>query len=260
MVVSSTQARLGLTRSVAFALLGASGLAHAQSVPKDENGTNPTQLQRTLIIKADNLWLHGDGTQQDLKLGFTQPFGTGKPKAISVEIPTLRNTRITDGNGLELGDVTIGLTYVTNVTRRGGWVLRGELALDTGARPGYGSGGTVAELTVIRALFLRNHAIFAPTIAFSQDVGGDARVRQLVADFYYVPKLKDPRNFITLDPALTFNDVTDARFASLAVTLGRALPPAWGGRPKIYVKPAVYLGGDRPTDWSVEIGFKLLGF
>ena len=84
--------------------------------------------------------------------------------------------------------------------------------------------------TVIYAKFLASGAIFAPAFGFNDSFGPDGNpVRSFVADFYYVPKLKDRRYYMTIDPTLTLDRENDATFASLAVTLGRVIGPAFGG-------------------------------
>jgi hypothetical protein len=102
---------------------------------------------------------------------------------------------------------------------------------------------------------------FAPAFGFNDSFGPDGLpVRSFVADFYYVPKLKDPRYYMTIDPTLTLDRENDTDFASLAITLGRVIGPAFGGSSQVYMKPGVFVGGDRPADWGIEIGYKIIGF
>lgn len=79
-------------------------------------------------------------------------------------------------------------------------------------------------------------------------------------DFYYVPKMKDSRNLVTFDPSLNFDRENNKDYAGLAVTFGRVLGPQLGGNGVLFVKPSLFAGGDRPSDWAVEIGYKVLGF
>ena len=44
------------------------------------------------------------------------------------------------------------------------------------------------------------------------------------------------------------------------VTAGRVVGKAFGGVAQVYAKPTVMFGNERPGDWSLEIGFKVLGF
>lgn len=79
-------------------------------------------------------------------------------------------------------------------------------------------------------------------------------------DFYYVPKLKDQRYFVTVDPAWTADLENNAKFGSLAVTIGRLLGRAFGASTQLYVKPSVFAGSERSADWGLEVGYKVVGF
>ena len=48
--------------------------------------------------------------------------------------------------------------------------------------------------------------------------------------------------------------------SSVAITAGRVVGKAFGGVAQVYAKPTVMFGNERPGDWSLEIGFKVLGF
>jgi len=106
-------------------------------------------------------------------------------------------------------------------------------------------------------------SIFAPS--FNQSVSkGKAntgeRINNTVVDFYYVPHLADKRYYVTLDPAITYDWQASNPSAGFGVTLGRMLGPAFGGKGAFYVKPTVFAGAYRSADWSVEIGYKIIGF
>ncbi|UNK58392.1 hypothetical protein MNQ95_04655 [Pseudoxanthomonas daejeonensis] len=116
--------------------------------------------------------------------------------------------------------------------------------------------------TFIYARFLPR-GIFAPALVHSFDLGGDwqrAEVDITTFDFYYVPKLADPDWFVTVDPSLNFDWENDRRFIGLAVTFGRSVGHAFGGLAQLYAKPTVLAGSERPGDFSVEVGVKVLGF
>jgi hypothetical protein len=85
-------------------------------------------------------------------------------------------------------------------------------------------------------------------------------VNSTTLDVYYVPRLADARNLVTYDPALTFDWERHTQFASLAVTFGRVLGPAFGGKGIVFVKPSLFAGSDRPSPWGLEIGYKVIAF
>jgi hypothetical protein len=151
---------------------------------------------------------------------------------------------------------------VFGLTRERGLVAQAEMIFDTASRGELGAGKHVFKGTFIYARFLPK-GIFAPALVHSLDVGGDSQrpgVSITTIDLYYVPKLADPRYFVTLDPALNFDWERDARFGSLGITAGRTVGKAFGGLAQVYVKPSVLFGRAPPGDWSLELGFKVLGF
>lgn len=112
-------------------------------------------------------------------------------------------------------------------------------------------------------MFLTGGHIFAPAAVQTKSLGGNsarAKVNNTVFDFYYVPRLSDPKTFVTVDPALSFDWEREKTFASLAVTLGRAIGPAFGGNAQVFIKPSVFGGGERPANRGVEVGYKVIGF
>lgn len=225
------------------------------------NGTDPTRLTRTAAITYEYNDLAGDMARHAPRLDLTLPFGRGQDYSLRLRVPVVSND-VAGNDGFGLGDVSLTGTHVFGLTRQRGLVLQAEMTFDTASRPELGAGKDVFKGTFIYARFLPG-GIFAPALVHSLDVGGDrqrADVSITTVDLYYVPKLTDPRSFVTLDPALNFDWENDARFGSLAVTAGRAVGKAFGGTAQLYAKPTVMFGHERPGDWSLEVGFKVLGF
>jgi hypothetical protein len=172
-------------------------------------------------------------------------------------------TDVLGRSGFHMGDVSVKVNHLLTLTREYGVVVAGELVFDTASRLEGGTGKHVFKGNAIYARFLAGGDIFAPAIVHSISLGGDsnrAKVNNTVFDFYYVPKLADPKTFVTFDPALSFDWESDTKFASLAVTIGRAIGPAFGGSSQVFVKPTLFGGGDRPGKWGVELGYKVIGF
>lgn len=158
------------------------------------------------------------------------------------------------------GDASLRVTHLLDVNHSRGLVLQGEVFADTAERRELGYGTTVFKGTMIYAKFLEGGAIFAPALNHAQSISGYRQVREITADFYYVPKLPNPAWYMTIDPAIVRNWETEATYASLAVTTGLAVGKIAGGLAQVYVKPSILAGADRPADWSVEVGFRVIGF
>ncbi len=247
----------------AAATLALAGAAAAQGASKaPDNGTDPTKLSTSAAIQYEHFALRPRASTGTWKLSYTVPFGDKRDYSLRVRVPVVRNTVFGNG-GYGLGDVQFQLSHVFGVTREGGMVVQGDLALDSAKRPELGAGKTVLKGTFIYARFLSDGAIIAPALVHSSSVGGDssrARVSVSTFDLYYVPRLSDPRLFMTVDPALTRDWRSKQRFASLAVTFGSSIGPAFGGNSQVFVKPTLFAGDDRPAKWGLELGYKVIGF
>ncbi|MCA3180061.1 MAG: hypothetical protein O9345_16520 [Burkholderiaceae bacterium] len=227
----------------------------------DDNGTDPTRVSRTVQLKFEHLALRDGFGSNTLKLWYSQPLGEGysaifKLPVTQVEVP---------GNkGAGLGDVSVQVGKVFGLTREGGHVVQGEMIFETATRPELGANQNVFKATYVRAIFLQDGSILAPSIVHNVGVWGQddrPRVNLSTLDVYYVPKMVDPRNLVTFDPNVNYNWQNDNRFASLAVTLGRNLGKSpFGGNHFVLVKPAILVGGDRPNRWGVELTYRVIGF
>lgn len=243
-------------------LLAAEDPAHPRAEHEpDDNGTDPTRVSRTMLVKYEYLALRNDGRSDILRFQYTHPLGDGL--SLGFKLPVARvDTERASGTGL--GDVSVELGKVFGVTKEGGNVLKAELFFDTATRPELGNGNYVLKASYIRAFFLQNGGIFAP--AWVQTVSllsGEDRpkINLSTVDLYYVPKMADPKNLVTFDPNLNYNWENGNYFAGLAVTLGRNLGKSpFGGNQFVLAKPAVLIGGNRPSSWGLEVTYKVIGF
>lgn len=251
-----------LAAALAASLLVCSA-AHAQNADKaPDNGTDPTRFSSAASVQWEHIDLKGGFAAETLNFTYWQPLGEKKNYNLRVRLPVVRNDALGRG-GYDMGDFALRLNHVYSVTKKDAIVLSAELVFDTAQRPELGTGKHVFKPNVTYAMFLEGGAIFAPAFVHSISIGGDSnrtRVNATVFDFYYVPKLADPKNFMTVDPALSFDWKGKKQFASLAVTLGRGIGPAFGGNSQVFIKPTVFVGGDRPGKWGVELGYKVIGF
>lgn len=245
---------------LAFTITGGMALAEEASGAVD-TGTDPTKLSNQFETKYEYLDLNGVSSNV-LRLGYTMAFGTRRDYSLKFTLPVVSVDAL-GNDDFGVGDVSAKLTHVFGVTRKGGYVVQGELVLDTADRPELGTGQDVFKGTFIWANFLKSGSIFAPAVVHSVDLSnnaGRADVNTTTFDFYYVPKLRDPRNLMTVDPALVFDREADTSYASLQVTAGRVVGKAMRGALIAFVKPSLFAGADRPGDWGLEVGLKVIGF
>lgn len=226
-----------------------------------DNGTNPTRVSRTVQLKYEHFDLRGGFSSDSLKLWYTQPLGDGLSAVL--KLPVTR-VDVLGNSGAGLGDVSVQVGKIFGVTPAGGHVVQGEMIFDTATRPELGGNQNVFKGTYIHAIFLDNGAILAPSVVHNVGIWGmegRPRVNLSTVDLYYVPKMADPRNLVTFDPNINYSWRTNDLFASLAVTAGRNLGPSpIGGTQFFLLKPAILVGGDRPSKWGLELTYRIIGF
>lgn len=242
-------------------LFGAISCATSSQAEEVNNGTNPTLLSTKAGIQYQYTDF-GDGFYSGLmELNYGRPFGEKKNMSLEVTVPFAHGPLDQD---LDFGDVSFKFIHVPIVTPSYGAAYTLELFLDTAARAELGGGQTYVEASAFYARFLDGGSIFAPAVVHQFGLGdedfGRTKKSQTTIDFYYVPKLPNPNYFMTLDPAIVHDWNTDATFGSLQVTMGMQTGKLFGGDSQIFIKPGVFAGGDRPADWSLQVGFKVLGF
>jgi hypothetical protein len=237
----------------------------ATSVRADEaanNGTDPTRLTTQAVVNWERVDLKGGFVSDTLKLNYTVPVGEKRDWSIRYRLP-LASVNVLGNNSYALGDASVQATHVYGLSRKGGWVAQAEMVFDTASRDELGTGKNVVKGTLVKAWFLSDGSIFAPALVHSESLWGDSHrsgVRATTLDLYYVPKLSDPRNLITVDPSINRDWKSEKSFVGLAVTFGRVLGPALGGTGIVSLKPSLFAGDGRPGGWGVELGFKVLGF
>lgn len=225
-----------------------------------DNGTDPTRVRRYLTLNFEHTDLRGGFTSDAFELDFSQPVGSHSSVTITLNAPSVD---VAGNKSIGRGDTEIVFTHIPVVTHTHGVVLKAGVIFDTASRPELGSGNTVLEGTFVYAWFLKGGHIFAPSFEYNygveRDIGRE-RVNSLTADFYFVPRLKDRKLYMTVDPFLTFNFENEQHFAGVSVTLGRQIAPLFGGRLQAYIKPSAFVGQDRSADWGMETGLKVIGF
>lgn len=249
---------LALCSRAGLALLSLPVLAGTAFGESPDNGTDPTKLRRQAAVSYEYLDLGRSVSRGTMKLLFETPIS--KSASIRVTLPFQSFNVGPYADDMALGDISLRMTQILSLNRKGGIVGQFEVTADTATREDIGSGTTVLKGGVVFANFLEGGHIFAPAIAHSESVGGGNRVRESVLDFYYVPKLTDPAWYTTFDPAIIRNWESGTTYGSLAVTVGRSIGTVGDGLVQAYVKPSMFVGGDRPSDWGVEVGIRAIGF
>ena len=242
--------------------LGARSAFPDDSTASPDNGTDPTRLSRSAGASLDHLNLGGGLTQNTLEWFYSSPITADGRTALRLGVPLIQND-IAGHGAYSLSDIGLKISNVVKITPRYGIVVAAEVTFDTANQTEGGTGKNVFKATLAYVNFLPHGIIFAPTLNQSISVWGQrdrADVNMTILDFYLVPKLADPRFFVTFDPALNGNWELGTHYLSFAVTVGRALGRAFGGNSQIYLRSSTYAGGERVANWGIEVGYRVLGF
>lgn len=250
-----------------------------REVEEINNGTNPTLLTTQMGIQYQFNQVNSNLNTGLLELFYTRPIGDGS-KALRFTVPfsdspfnaspflgdaaasAALNPNV--GEELRLGDISITYIDVFYLTKRNGAAFTFEVFLDTAETDFAGYGQLAAEASAFYAWFLDSGSIFAPAVVHTFGLEGGnrqgANVNTTTVDFYYVPKLKNRRFYLTFDPAIIHDWEAGKTFGSFQVTAGMLTGKAFGGDGQVYVKPGILIGGDRPAEWSIQVGYKVLNF
>ncbi|MBW0159568.1 hypothetical protein [Sedimentimonas flavescens] len=257
---------LALATSIAAAPAIAQDGAGISDVQRElaevNNGTNPTLLTTQAGIQYQYSEINSDVNTGLLEAFYLKPIGDGD-KAFRFTVPFSRNSLLSDGD-LKFGDLSVTFIDVFHLSATSGAAYTVELFLDTAESDSSGYGQFVMETSLFYAWFLSDGSIFAPAWVqtFGLEGGNDNgdNVNTTTVDFYYVPKLANPKYYLTFDPAIIHDWENERTFGSLQVTAGMLTGKAFGGDSQIFVKPGILFGGDAPADWSVQVGYKVLNF
>lgn len=227
-----------------------------------DDGTDPTRLNTSFSTSYEYVDLPNLGDVQTMTLKIGTPISGDGRTGINFKLP-LVSTSFGD-SGFGIGDASIKLTRVLVVTPSYGIVLGAEAVFDTADSPDRGAGVDLLKLSGVYAFFLKSKAIFAPSVVHSVSIGnplpGRSDVNVTTIDFYYVPKLRNPKAYMTVDPAIVYNWESDEILGGLSVTFGQSVDLGIAGNESFFIKPSVGVGGGSGLDLGLEVGFKVVGF
>jgi hypothetical protein len=246
--------------AAAAALLLPIAAAAQEAAP--DNGTDPTRLNTSFSVSFEGINLPERGQLDTLYFKYGFPISADRRTSLNLKLPLVSNSLGEDGYGL--GDFSIKITHVPVVTRTHGIVVSAEAVLNTADAPDRGFGVDALKLTAIYAVFLKSGAIFAPSFLQTFSVGspdpGRKDVNLTTIDFYYVPKLANPKAYMTIDPAILYDWESDEIAGAIAVTYGQSVDLGLPGNESFFIKPSLGLGSNRGSGLGLEVGFKVVGF
>lgn len=261
---------------VLMSLLVTPALAYAQEKPdfsKDKTGTNPINFTFDFRLYNEYSWLNtrGDGNNNVTTLEYRQPILGGnwqfrtRIRATSIEAD-VNDDGIDDLDSSGLGEVDFRFLTVPyiNMAKRHALVVGLETFLPTGnsvvgsQRLSFGP----QVFGVFFAPFGIKGTLIAPTYqhrfsVYEQD-DADA-LHQGIIDVFLLWQSGDKQRWVLADPQLVLDYKEDKEFALIDVEFGTMLDNYLGIKGhSAYVRPSVGIGGNRPTDGSIEVGYKIV--
>jgi hypothetical protein len=232
----------------------------SEGLAADKTGTNPVNLQRTLILFNEYQGRRDGHYINFLNFRYIEPF-SGNKAAVRLTLPLVL-TDLGEDTEFGLGDFNLRVNYIPRLTPQYGLFLGLETSWDTASDDTLGAGRNWIAPVVIYVKFLPGKTIFAPAVQQLIDIGGDddrRKINQTVFDFYYVKPAKN--GWWILDPTLLIDYEGDTSAAGqVELERGFVIGPQGKGVASWYLRPGVGIGAHRAYDWNIELGYKLVGF
>jgi len=236
---------------------------------KDKTGTNPMNFTNDARLYNEYRWLNvdGDGYQNLTTAEYRTPFASGKwqfrgkIRAVSLKAD-FDGDGTDDVNDSGFGDTDLRFMTVPymNIEKRQAWAVGVELFLDTASEDALGSGANSVAPFVFWGYFnpIGPGSIFVPGYQHTYSVSekdGRSQVNSGLIDMFLVKTWKENKYWGYVDPQIILDYENDEEFMLLELQAGMMTGPAGQS---LYAMPSFGIGTDRPYDFSLEIGYKIV--
>jgi len=239
---------------------------------EDKTGTNPVNFQREVRLYNEYLWLNtaGDGNQNVITTEFRAPIFDGKwqwriKARYNILSADFNNDGIDDVDESGIGDLDMRFLTVfnLNMAKKEAWAGGLEVFFDTASEDMLGSGTTAFGPQVFYVKFLPT-GLFAPGLQYKFSVEEDAErsdINQVFIDLNYLSMAKDKQSWFFTDPQIVIDIENEVQFGIVDFEFGWMMSK-WVNLKghSFYIRPSVGIGSDRPTDGSIEAGYKIVGW
>ena len=169
-----------------------------------------------------------------------------------------------DDSGLGDWDMRFLTVLDLDMESKTAWAGGLEVIMDTADEDVLGAGSTSLGPQLFYVKFLPT-GLFAPGLQYKFSVDEDegrSEVDQILIDLNYLRMAEDTKSWFFTDPQLVFDDEADVEFAIVDLEWGWMMATWYDDLPghSFYVRPSFGVGADRPTDGSIEVGYKIVGW
>lgn len=236
----------------------------------DQTGTNPINFTFDLRVYNEYLWLNtaGDGNQNLTTVEFRVPFLDGKWQFRVRARANVINADLNDDGVDELDESGFGdldfrfltVPYV-NPEKRIAFAAGLEVFLDTASDEALGSGSTSLGPQIFLVFFKPfglDIDLFAPAYQHKFSIDGND-VNQSLIDLFMLKTSEDKTLWVLVNPVFVIDHEANTEYMLIDIELGTMLDKYLGTMGhSVYVRPSVGIGGDRPYDASIEVGYKMV--
>lgn len=264
----------------ALILIGmASGSAHAQEDAKaamksDKTGTNPINFTHDFRAYHEYQFLNtpGDGDQNITTVEFRTPFHKGKwqfrmrgrGQWLNIDADDDGTDEIDDG-GFGDFDFRFLTVPIVDMKKKFALAVGFETFLPTATEVSLGSGALSFGPQVFAVFFAPlgiKGTLFVPAYQhkFSVDEDdGRSEVHQGLVDIFFLWISSNKHYWALFDPQFVFDYENEKEFSIIDMETGTMLDRFFGTKGhSAYVRPSIGIGADRPTDGSIEVGYKII--
>jgi hypothetical protein len=230
----------------------------AQEKKADNSGTNPVNFTFDFRMWMEVEMLEGDNSFTKTAFEYRAPVS----KTVAARFRGYK-IDLSQGSGSTttgFGDMDARLIWVPKVTRKGAIALGMEATFNTASQPILGTGKTTlgpqAFLVFFQPFGIKG-SILAPAYQYVFDVAGDddrADISRSAFDLFFVWLASDKRHWITINPTMVIDHENEKEFAVFETEVGQMM----FGPTSSYIRPGVGIGDDKPYDWNIEFGFKVI--
>ena len=237
-----------------------------EQMKADKTGTNPLNFTLDARLYNEYLWLNtaGDGAQNVTTFEFRAPFAggkwqfRGKVRGVGLEVD-LNGDGMNDVDEYGFGDADLRFMTIPYLKKFGfAWGV--EFFLNTASQDSLGTGANTVGPFIGLGFFnpFGKGSLFVPLyqhkVSVSEDDGRDD-VHQGILDLFMVKTFSKNKYWGYIDPQIVLDYENHTEFMLMEIQAGMMTGPkgqsAW-------IMPSIGVGGHRPYDFSLEVGYKVV--
>lgn len=265
----------GLAAIALISSVALSPAAYAEEKSSDKTGTNPVNFSNDARLYNEYSWLNteGDGTQNFSTAELRTSFFEGKWQwrvrahynAITADLND-DGTDDVDESGIGDTDMRFLTVPYLNMAEKRAFAVGLEVFMDTASEDVLGSGTTSLGPQVFMVFFkpFGINGLFGPGVQYKFSVDeeeGRSDVDQVLIDLNFLRMSDDKTWWFFTDPQIVIDNENDTEFAIVDFEFGFMMNKWFDLKGhSFYVRPSVGVGDDRPTDGSIEVGYKIVGW